>query len=585
MASITLQKFGGIVPRTSPRLLPNGAATAASMAKLWSGELRPFRDLSLVNLPVEGELPTNAPVLTIYQLADKWLAWTKDVSVVSGFTALAAAGQIYYTGDGAPKQTSYDAVNGGPATPVVSYPIGIVGPTTAPTVVVVGVGTGSPVFRSYVYTFYSDFNEESVPSAPTAPIAVENSQSTVLDNWEAPPPHTQEIRIYRTVGGEYLYVDKIYITTPGVAPGAYNDTKLDYELSETLQSQHYYPPPADIEGLIGLACGSLAAFHGNKVVFSEPYQPGAWPPEYEKVFDYNVVAIGTFGQTTVVATIGHTYLVQGSHPSSFSVARVPDPYPCISKRSMVSADNGVVYASKDGLIFIGNPSYSGGQVSTTHVLTRALLTFDEWQAYNPPTIVGAIFDGRYYGFYQNLSPVAGNTLGAGFMFDFSARGDALITGVIEDAGAEDRTDTLINLDFYASAMYTNPLTALYLVKQEAVPPARTPPIYNRLFQWEGGANYRPFVWRSKQFSFPYAVTFSAAKFMFNPAFPLDAEFTFRVYDGNTRAMLYERTVATANPIRLPSLAARTDWMFEVEGRSAVQLVQLASSFQDLVERK
>lgn len=675
MGSITIQKFGGLVPRTSPRLLGNGDATQAIMTKLWSGELRPILDVLYLDRVA---LPQGAPILTLYLLFDKWLAWQTDVNVVTGFTVLSGAGHIYFTGDGPPKQTLYNYVRYGPATPLpaTTYPIGVIGPTNFPTVAVTGAPGGDPIVRDYVYTFYTSFNEESAPSLPSALVTVETGQSVVLSGFDTATGTVQEARIYRTVGGNYTYV----ATISAPFPASYIDSATDLDIvgNESLQSQHYYPPPSDIQGLIGLACGSLAAFHGNSVVFSEPYQPGAWPPEYEKIFDYPIVALGTFGQTCVVATTGYTYLISGNDPRSFSVARVPDPYPCVSKRSMVSADNGVIYASSDGLIFVGTPTYLSGYAGV-HVLTRELMTHDEWQAYNPSTIHGVIFDGRYYGFHlPHRLDVLGETFG--FVFDFSSREKALVTGAVSDAAEVDKKDILSNLDFYASATFANPQVLLHLA------------INNKLYKWEGGSTYRALTWRSKQFSFPYAVTFSAVKviasdypqdivltvpptlatsgpgvgipftrsyiytfqtganteslpspaslisvfpgdfvlfvgwqtpapgifginifrlvdgvykyvstitdplapyvdsqtdadIMGNRTFQLPATLQFSVLDGVTGNVLYSRSVVSAKPFRLPSLRGRTEWLFELTGAAAVQLIEISSAYQDLSERK
>lgn len=584
MASIILQNVGGLVPRVAPHLLANGAATVASMTKLWSGDIRPFMDLGeVLNAP----LPKDAPVLTVYLLIDKWLAWYTDVDVVTGFTTLSGSGRIYYTGDGFPKQTTYDLVRFGPPTPpdYVTFPIGVLPPQPAytPSVAVIGVGTGDPLVRSYVYTLYTVNNEESVPSLPSAEVVVETGQTVNIGNFQdltATSPdypfnydNVRSLRIYRTSGGEFKFV--AVITAP--FPPTYNDAILDQNLGEVLQSQHYYPPSGDIHGLIGLSCGSLAAFHGNKVAFSEPYQPGAWPPEYEKIFDYPVVALGTFGQTCIVATTGYTYLVSGNDPRSFAVARVPDPYPCVSKRSMVSGDQGCMYASADGLIFVGTASYFNAGRGV-QVVTRNLMTYNEWQQYNPTTINGVIFDGRYYAFYKTPQRETGQPEGAGFIFDSTV---STLTGVVSES-EYDRDNVLVDMNFFATATFANPQVPLHVVVNGG---HNTPsePVDNVLFAWEGGPRPRVYTWRSKQFSFPYIVTFSAAKIIYTNT--KTTGLTFRLLDGLTGAVQFERAVTSVTPFRLPSLQPRTEWMVEVEGFANVEKIHVATSYQDIQEGK
>lgn len=600
MASIIIQNMGGLAPRVSPRLLSNGMATTASMVKLWSGEIRPFLELGPVrNAP----MPQSDLVKTIYFLVDKWLAWTTDVDVVTGFTTLGGSDRIYYTGDGTPKQTTYTLVKFGPPTPIPSstYPIGVLPPqdTFTPTVAIAGVAGGDPLVRSYVYTLYSVNGEESVPSPPSQLISVETNQTVNVGNFQnivTPSPplpadsyppnygNVKELRLYRTFNNEFHFVASIPVPFPAV----YNDAVLDQNLGEVLQSQHYFPPPVDIEGLIGLSCGSLAAFHGNKVAFSEPYQPGAWPPEYEKIFDYPVVALGTFGQTCVVATKGFTYLVSGTDPRSFSVARVPDPYPCVSKRSMASADSGCIYSSSDGLIFIGTANYYT-QYSGVNVLTRDIATYDEWKNYNPSTILGVIFDGRYYGFYRNPNSfVNTDELGKGFVFDPRLQ---RLPGMPIEGSAADKDNIFADLDFYASAAFANPQVPLHLVVPfdndeddniiSGVSDETPETFINYLFKWEAGPASHPYVWRSKQFSFPYVVTFSAAKITFNPTEPNNL--IFRLVDGATGDILFERGVGSSSPFRISSLRPRTEWMVEVEGTSWVEKIHLATSYYDIQE--
>lgn len=585
MPSILIQNFGGRVPRLSPRLLSTGAATIANMTKLWSGEVRPFQEFSEEFIP---QLPDDAEIKTLYFLIDKWLAWTTDVDVVTGFTELSGQGHIYYTGDGLPKQTTYDLIKFGPPTPLESntFPIGVNPPTVAPSVSIVGVGSGSPVVRTYVYTFYTYMNEESAPSPPSALISVSTGQSVDVDSFPATvDTNVKELRIYRSNGGAYQYVTTLAFPFPAT----YNDSLDDIDLGEAMQSINWYPPNPNITGMIGLACGSLAAFYGNRVAFSYPYQPGAWPPEYEKVFDYPVVALGTFGQTCVVATTGYTYLVSGTDPSSFSVARMPDPYPCVSKNSMVSGDNGCIYASADGLIFVGQGSSNYfAQYSGTHVLSRDLLTHDEWNNYNPTTINGVIFDGRYYGFYRYPEVQPDNEpVGAGFIFDASMR---LVTGVIKQSEF-DKDDLFIDLDYYASATFANPQVPLHVCvdanRTRPLPPPINPappgPVANRVFNWDAGPGFRTLTWRSKQFSFPYRVTFSAARILMDESEPKNL--VFRLLDGATSTVLFERSVSNRNPFRIPSLSPRTEWMVEIEGTTWVQQVHVATSFQDIVEGK
>ena len=563
MPSIRIQNFGGIAPRMSARLLAGGAALRAELTKLWSGEIRPF----FVKVKVETPLVQGCMAKTIYKFKDAWLSWCADVDVVTGFTIDKGSERLYYTGDGPPKVTTYPLAFASLPTPSNSLMLGVAQPVLPPTL---GTPTGpatTPQLRYYVYTWYTQFDEESVPSPPSVGINVSDGQTvpvTIPVAGVSLPPNLESVRLYRTNGGPFLFVSETPIAVVLANP-VINDAVKNIDLGEALISQSFYPPPNNIHGLIGLASGSFAAFHDNRVVFSEPYQPHAWPPEYEKIFDYPVVALGTYGNTLVVATTGYTYLVSGIDPRSQSVDRVPDPYPCVSKRSMVSADHGVIYASAEGLVFVG----LGG----TQVLTRELMTREEWQRFNPSTMHGVIFDGRYFGFYQSTRFFrAEETVvpsGAGFIFDFN---DRVVQGV--DDNDLNRDDKLITIPFYASATFANPVVTLHLVIN---PSLKT----NELFKWEGGQDFETYVWRSKQFAFPYEVTFACAKVLRQCTSAQQVK--FRLCDGACGEVLFERDILSSRPFRLPSKRPRTDWIVEIEGNAAVQEIHVSTSMNELAE--
>jgi hypothetical protein len=233
---------------------------------------------------------------------------------------------------------------------------------------------------------------------------------------------------------------------------------------------------------------------------------------------------------------------------------------------MVSADSGVIYASGEGLVFVG---HSGIQV-----LTRGLMTREEWQQFNPTTMHGVIFDGRYFGFHESTRYFGADEeivpAGAGFIFDFN---DRVVQG-IDDSNDLNRDDKLITIPYYASATFANPVTSLHLVVN---PTLKT----NELFKWEGGVEFETYVWRSKQFAFPYEVTFAAAKVLRQCAG--EQTLKFRLVDGECGKTIFERDVTHNRPFRVPSRHGRTDWIVEIEGTASVQEIHVSTSIADLAE--
>jgi hypothetical protein len=136
MAGIKLQRFLGKAPRIAPELLPDMAAQTATNVKLYSGDLIPYPQPVVVgNHGLTGVAPT-----TLHALYDPagdpvWLVWDKDVDIATPAGAENTEEQrFYYTGDGAPKVSTYALATSGPAPyPADYYDLGLPLPTQTPT--------------------------------------------------------------------------------------------------------------------------------------------------------------------------------------------------------------------------------------------------------------------------------------------------------------------------------------------------------------------------------------------------------------------------------------------------------------------
>lgn len=547
MPSIRLQNMGGIAPRVAPRLLPLSAAQIAQSTKLWSGEVQAFH----TGRQLPNEMPV-APVRTIFPIAGAWLAWKTDVDAVIGFSPDNDLGRLYYTGDGVPKVIQQVTAAHEAPTPTSAFALGITPPFYAPIITTTPPGSPSE-FRSYVFTWVTAFGEESVPSPASDVILVQDGVAATVD-WSAspPPPNVSNVRIYRSNGGPFIFVKD--------APqfiGSWDDEATDDEISgnEQLISQHWYPPDAAMKGLVSTPNGFFAGFWENKVGFSVPYQPHAWPPEYVKVFDSTVVALGTYDTTVVVFTEDYIYLVDGMDPANLSVARVPDLYPCVSKRSVATGDRGVYYAAATGLAFVG----AGG----VQIVTKNMLDEDDWTAWKPQTMHGAVFDGFYFGFFRGDRQTSDpNENGSGFIFDINDR-----------ATSSYNNSLLTTIPFYATATYAGGGKRLHYTRSRLT--------VTTLYEWDRGEEYEPYVWRSKEFVFPYNISFAAAKVVArcDDARPC----VVRLLDGACNVAVFEKQVTSANPFRLPALLSRISWAIEIAGAAAVQEVHFATSMQALTE--
>ena len=138
----------------------------------------------------------------------------------------------------------------------------------------------------------------------------------------------------------------------------------------------------------------MAGFVGNTVYFCEPYFHHAWPIEYAQSIPDRIVGLGAYGNTLVVLTEGQPWAMVGVSPDALSVEQIAMPEPCVSAKSIAVDKYGVMYASPNGIVSIG-PQGRG-------VITNELFRRKEWQEYVPSSMVGAIYDGKYFATFESL---------------------------------------------------------------------------------------------------------------------------------------------------------------------------------------
>jgi hypothetical protein len=396
-----------------------------------------------------------------------------------------------------------------------------------------GGGTEEPSAtesRSYVFTWVNKeagFEFESGPSAASDIVDVHVGQDVTISGFStiASGYTATHKRIYRTVSGVFLFVEELpYSQT------SYTDTKVADELAEELPSLTWSPPPSDLKGLINLPNGMMAGFVGRDVYFCEAYRPHAWPLNYVQTMDFPVVGLGRMDTTLAVLTTGTPYFIQGSSPDATVVVKSDLEQSCASKRSIVSTNGVVIYASPDGLIML---TPGGSQMVTEKYFNRA-----QWQEYFSPASINAYsHDMKYIAFYDN-----GTTQG-GFIYDF-------------------KSQQFILHDLYATAGYSDLQRDQLFVATD-----------NRLLKkWEQGSALS-YIWKSKKFTMPYPIGFSCGQ-VEAETYPVIC----KIYESGT--LIHTQTVANRSPFRLPPNVGR-DWEIQLEGTSEVFSLDLAQSIGEL----
>lgn len=456
MAILKLTAFAGESPKLIPRLLPDNAAQLAINTRLDDGGLTPVRKPHVVHEFLESNLQT------LVRHAGQWLGWATPVHAVPGPVA---SDRLYITGDGAPKMRVGSTV----------YPLAVPIPTAALTATLSGTATselGST--RLYVYTWVTEFGEESEPCPVSAEIYWKPGQTVTLSGFEAVPTGRAIVkqRIYRSqsafTGTQlYLIAERDAVTTSFV------DNVASKAIQEPLPSLYYNPPIDTLRGLTSMPGGMMAAFSGKDLYFCEPYQPHAWPVDYVLTTDYDIVGLGAFGNSLAVMTTGNLYLASGTSPESMQMQKLELNLPCIAARGIVDLGYAIAYPSHDGLVLVSD----GG----ARVISEGLFSRDDWLRMNPDTFFASQYDGRYFVPYRYLDE--NNAAQAGTM-------------ILDLTGEQ---QFVIRSNLTPQAMYYEPQTGnLYML------------VGQLLYQWDDVS--RPFyqqTWKSKLFALPRPTNFGA----------------------------------------------------------------------------
>jgi len=532
----------GTSPRTNPRNLANDQAQTATNVDLRSGKIVPFGIDSSVN-----HVNTVAGAInSIYHFATntaapKFIEWlASNVSVVRGATAQNTNERTYYTGDGTPKKLDDTRVDvAGNITPLE---MGIPQPSAPSAGATPNADAGLNETTSYVVTYYTSWGEEGEPSLPSANVTFDSTAVSIAVSGlpTAPPAGAYSIsgiRIYRAATGfagtQYQFVAQTAFT------GTYTDTTDTSSLAEVLSTTGFTAPPATMQGLVSMPNGIMAAYNGSDLLFSEPYQPHAWPVSYMLSVNSPIVGLAAFGNSLLIATQDVPYIATGVHPSAMTLQKLEVNQSCVSHRSVVDMGYYAAYASPDGMVTVG---INGAQVSTLPLFTRT-----EWQALNPSSIHGYFSDGRYIGFYD--ATATGGVRG----------------GFILDPNNPDFGVTW--LDNWYVAGYSDSIDdSLYLITEFV---GTTQP---DIVKFDSGAS-KTATWKSKVFVLPYPVSFSCAQV--RGVLPV----TLNVYAEG--AIKHSHTVSNDSPFHLPSGFRATEWEVEVSGTGTVYSIALAGSFREL----
>ena len=403
----------------------------------------------------------------------------------------------------------------------------------------------------WIMTFLTqvgDHVQEGPPSPVSSLLAIGSGETVSITGIPTTPPadggtyNLTGKRLYRSNVGSDGTAAYQFVAELAVGDTTYTDSLRFSQLGEELPSEEWVKPPAEMTGLVELNNGVLAGIYKNMVCFSEPYQPQAWPTKYRKAVSYTPVALGTFGDNTLVATNGPPTLIVGFDPASMRSAPIQLKSPCKNPRSMVDMGDYLLYAGDDGMVLVS--------VGERGDVTEDIFTREEWERINPSSIIGAEYNGSYVGFYTDLQ---GNS--RGFVFN-----------------PKEKVSVWTPLNFGAEAAWTDPKTGdLYIVQSE------------RILKWDADPSNRyQYAWRSKRHVVPAPFNPVYARVLASQypiMFKLHANKSPNACDDMSEICVLN--VQSRQPFTLPDGYMADAFEVELSGVAEVSEVSIASSVEEI----
>jgi hypothetical protein len=389
-----------MVPALDDRLISDQAATYSVNGYLYSGKLIGLpspKILRALDAPATGKvfrIPSDYGNAA-YPFESTWMEFeNSETDIIRAPVFDDEYDRYYWASSSLPARYNTYAriVNGDPA-----WLLGIPTPGTLPSLSVVG-GSGTTITRAYVYTWVSAYGEESAPSPPRTVTGFVNGSWNL--SWAAAAAgdlgvnrNLTHTRIYRTITSSTGVATFFFVAEVPIATLVYSDTLADTLVANqgSLETVDWTPPPDDLQGFAMMPNGIVASWRSNELWFSEPFRPHAWPTVYVHTVEYPIVGLGVANQTLIVCTAGHPIAASGSTPGAITSSKLTNFEPCLSRGSILSAPEGVYYASPNGLILVAEGNAQN--------ITRTLITRDKWkQITGAGKLRAARFGTAYYAY-------------------------------------------------------------------------------------------------------------------------------------------------------------------------------------------
>lgn len=383
------------------------------------------------------------------------------------------------------------------------------------TLALVGNYAGDGVENTrYAYTWVNLFGEESAPSPLSGIVPVANELSINVSDIDAPGAGVIAEygivgkRLYRAVTGDGSTVLRLVADQddlPNVTT-TFADDQATEDLSRiVLESADWIEPPASTSDICSLANGIMLLASGSDVYPSVAFRPHAYVQDWARAADFPVVGMLAIENQAIVMTEECPYLVRGDDPAAMSMDKISAIYGCASRASIVRwKEYGVCYSSFDGMIAVT----ANGAVN----LTDRFFSREEWAALAPESMVCAVYDEILFVFYD--------------------------TGAVQGGFTFDVDNGVVDLSFYASAAYVDP-------------------IKDRLFMLVGGdivefntGDKLTATWRSGIRQLPHPKSFTIAQVRAPSPSEFDETVNFALFRDGEATAFFTNAVTAAREFRV-----------------------------------
>ena len=598
MAVVKILAFGGMVPVTDDRLLPDSAAALSRNCYLYSGQLvgmispKFLRNMTNVDYGKAFRIPKN--YYDAEHLEDAyWMEFVSiDTDVIRSPVVDDQYDRYYWVSPLEPPRVNSLAriIAGQPA-----FLLGVPQPANKPAIVSIISGIGASETRSYVVTWVTAFGEEGPPSLPVTGFGANDATW----NLTLTPPLSSDItnyniskvRIYRTAvsadivagtaSGDFFFVVELPAATAAYAD---NNSNTVVASNEIMASTDWIGPPSDLTGWVTMPNGMIAGWKGSELWFCEPYRPHAWPAAYSNVVEYPIIGLGVINQTLVVCTAGYPIVATGIHPDSISMSKLASFEPCMSRGSVLSIPEGVFYASPNGLVLVAN--------GVASLVTDGLIQKDEWNNYNKvATLRATRLGGGYYAFGSERVGFAQTD---SFQSDFIQQDDfaGSYRGMLLDNTNQRIAFNTLTSEAITTNIFNDGWSGETLILRE-----------DKLYRLDLADLTYPrdvALWRSKIFQSPDKKNFAALRVYFETPSWAPTQSTTRNTDDNqtfdkttqyglVRVYADDRLIMTrelrtsSELMRVPSGFKADYWQIEFETVVRINSVQFATSAKELMK--